>query len=258
MINLKPYYSTKLGKLYHGDCLEIMPELEPVDLVLADPPFGTTACSWDIIIPFKPMWAQLNRIIKINGAIVLSASQPFTSALISSNVEMFRYCWVWESNNAANFAQAPYMPLKYCEDVAVFSFATIAANSKNRMIYNPQGIISCDKICSGSKANDHRPNRADQKSYSQTKTGYPSQILKFNKPSNRVHPTQKPVELMKYFIQTYTDVGDTVLDFAIGSGTTAVACEELNRKWIGIKLSEKYCEIAAKRLEQETSQLKLF
>jgi len=233
-----------------GDCLERMKEIPEggVDLVLTDPPYGTTACKWDSIIPLEPMWKQLNRVIKPNGAIVMTASQPFTSALIMSNAKMFKYCWIWNGSRSANFAQAPYMPLKNCEDVAVFSFATIAANSRNRMIYNPQGVKDIEKICAGKKANDHRPNRADQKPYKQTKTGYPNQILEFSKDSKPVHPTQKPIALMEYLIKTYTNEGDTVLDFTIGSGTTGVACRNLNRNFIGIELDEGYFNMAKNRI----------
>ena len=245
-------------KLYLGDCLELMKGIPDgsVDMVLTDPPYGTTACKWDSIIPFEPMWEQLKRVTKKNGAIVMTASQPFTSALVMSNVKMFKYCWVWKSNRAANFAQAPYMALKNCEDVCVFSYAGIASNSKIRMTYNPQGLSEVDKTVAGKKANEHRPNRKDQKPYKQTKTGYPNQMLEFPKDSSPIHPTQKPVALMEYLIKTYTNEGETVLDFTMGSGTTGVACKNLNRDFIGIELDEEYFKIAEERIanEQTTKQ----
>ena len=237
--------------LMQGDCLERMSEIPDgsVDMVLTDPPYGTTACKWDSVIPFEPMWEQLKRITKKNGAIVMTASQPFTSTLIMSNVNMFKYCWVWDGRRAANFAQAPYMPLKNCEDVVVFSEATIAANSKNRMIYNPQGTSDIDRICKGKTANDHRPNRSPQNPYRQTKTGYPTQILEFPKDQKPLHPTQKPVALMQYLINTYTNEGETVLDFTMGSGTTGVAANNIGRSFIGIELDETYFNIAKERIE---------
>ena len=238
-------------QLLQGDCLEVMKDIPDgcIDMVMADPPYQITACAWDAIIPLEPMWEQLKRVIKKNGTIVMTASQPFTTTLISSNMGMFKYCWVWESNRAANFAQAPYMPLKTCEDVTVFSYATIAANSRNRMIYNAQGLVNVNKICAGKKANDHRPNRADQKPYSQTKSCYPKQIVTFSKDSKPIHPTQKPVALMEYLIKTYTNEGETVLDFCMGSGTTLVACLNLNRNGIGIEKDPEYFEMAKGRIQ---------
>ena len=245
--------------LMQGDCLERMSEIPDgsVDMVLTDPPYGTTACKWDSVIPFEPMWEQLKRVTKKNGAIVMTASQPFTSALVMSNVKMFKYCWVWKSNRAANFAQAPYMALKNCEDICVFSHAGIAANSKIRMTYKPQGISDIDKVVAGKKANEHRPNRKDQKPYRQTKTGYPHQILEFSKDTLPIHPTQKPVALMEYLINTYTNEGETVLDFTMGSGTTGVACKNLNRSFIGIELDETYFNIAKERIDAVQTPLSL-
>jgi len=247
----------KVNKIYQGDCLEVMKDIPDkyVDAIITDPPYGTTACKWDSIIPLEPMWKQLKRIIKPNGAIIMSASQPFTTTLITSNIKMFKYCWIWNGVRAANFAQAPYMPLKNCEDVVVFSFATIAANSKNRMIYNPQGLTDIDKICAGKKANDHRPGRSDQKPYKQTKTGYPNQILEFKKDLKPIHPTQKPVALMEYLIKTYTNEGELVLDFTIGSGTTAVAAIQTNRNFIGIEQDHEYIKMAEQRIKKAKHKL---
>ena len=236
--------------LIFGDCLEKMKDIPDgsVDMILTDPPYGKTACKWDTVIPFDPMWKELNRIIKPNGAIVLFASQPFTSALVMSNLKMFRYDWIWNGFRAANFAQAPYMPLKNCENIVVFSSATIASNSTNRMQYNPQGLVNINKVCKGKKANDHRPNREPQSDYIQTKTGYPTQILEFRKDTKPVHPTQKPVPLLEYLIKTYTNEGETVLDFTMGAGSTGVACVNTGREFIGIEKDEKYFKIAENRI----------
>ena len=237
--------------LMQGDCLERMKEIPDgsIDMVLTDPPYGTTACKWDSVIPFEPMWEQLKRATKKKGAIVMTASQPFTSVLVTSNLKMFKYCWVWKSNRAANFAQAPYMTLKNCEDVCVFSCAGVAQNSKVRMTYNPQGLKRMDKVVAGKKANEHRPNRKDQNPYRQRHTGYPNQILEFPKDAKPIHPTQKPVALMEYLIKTYTNEGETVLDFTMGSGTTGVAAKNLGRDFIGIELDETYFNIAKDRIE---------
>jgi site-specific DNA-methyltransferase (adenine-specific) len=226
-----------------------------VDAIICDLPYGTTACKWDTVIPFEPLWTHYKRVIKPNGAIVLFGSQPFTSALVMSNVKMFKYSWVWKSNKAANFAQAPYMPLKNLEDVVVFSKATIAQNSKNRMKYNPQGLVDIDKICQGKKANDHRPNRADQKPYQQTKTGYPTALLEYDKEARPIHPTQKPVALLEYLIRTYTRNGETVLDNCFGSGTTGIACLNTGRNFIGIEKDPAYFEIARNRIDGHNVEL---
>ena len=261
---MKPYYETKLGKLYCGDCLEIMPELEEnsIDMVLCDPPYGTTACSWDSVIPLELMWLQLMIVIKDKIAIILTASQPFTTVLIASNMDLFKYCWVWEKTIAANFMNAKNKPLQKHEDVVVFSSGTVANCSDRRMPYFPQGLKETNRKWSRPKKypSEHKMHRESHKLNRVIKySNYPSSVQKFHNGNNKsVHPTQKPVALMRFLIQTYTNKGDIVLDFTLGSGTTAVACEELKRKWIGIEISEKYCEIAAKRIEKENQQLRLF
>ena len=236
--------------LMKGDCLERMKEIESgsIDLILTDPPYGTTACKWDSIISFGPMWEQLKRIIKPNGAIVMTASQPFTSALILSNVDMFKYCLVWKKSKVSHFAQAPYRFLTEHEDVVVFSLGGTSKNAKNRMKYNPQGLIDCEIVCKGKSHSDHRPSAVTQHDYIQTKTGYPRSIIEFNSELGKLHPTQKPVSLMEYLIKTYTNEGETVLDFTMGSGTTGVACKNLNRKFIGIEMDDKYFEIGKNRI----------
>ena len=221
-----------------------------VDMVLTDPPYGTTACKWDTVIPLEPMWEQLKRVIKPNGAIVMTASQPFTSALIMSNVKMFKYCWYWDKKKVGGFTSAKLKPLKVYEDICVFSFGKTANCNSNNMVYYPQGLIEINKISSSS--NDNSPTGYARPStkgkYIQTATNYPKQLIQFSLEKGRVHPTQKPVALMEYLIKTYTNESETVLDFTMGSGTTGVACKNLNRNFIGIELDETYFNIAKQRI----------
>ena len=241
--------------LMQGDCLERMKEIPSgsVDMVLTDPPYGTTACKWDSIIPLEPMWEQLKRIIKPNGAIVMTASQPFTTTLIASNMKMFRYCWVWEKVRPTGFANAKKQPLRCVEDVVIFY--------KSLPTYNPQGLIRVDKLCKNSNTAGGDTLRCDTEAsagkgglrtgggeYMQEFTNYPRQILRFTQDGDKVHPTQKPVALMEYLIKTYTNEGETVMDFTCGSGTTGVACANTGRKFIGIELDAGYFEIAKNRI----------
>lgn len=224
--------------LMKGDCLDRMKEIPDgsVDMILADVPYGTTSCPWDSIIPLEPMWEQLKRIIKPNGAIVMTASQPFTTTLIASNMKMFKYCWVWKKSKPTGHLNAKKQPLRTYEDVVVFY--------DSQCIYNPQGIKPTDKVVS-------RTNRGNygecSKTTRQTVTNYPRNIVEF--PSiDGVHQTQKPVALMEYLIKTYTNEGETALDFTFGSGTTGVSCANLNRKFIGIEMDDKYFDIAKDRI----------
>ena len=244
-------------KLIHGDCIEKMKDIpdNSIDMVLCDPPYGTTACKWDSIIPLEPMWEQLKRVIKPNGAIVMTASQPFTTTLIASNMKMFKYCWVWEKTMASNFALAKKQPFKKHEDICVFY--------QKQPVYNPQ-------MESGKSYTDRRSTGARNASVGidagvkrvpieNTGTRYPSSVQKFSNGNNgNVHPTQKPVALIEYLIKTYTNEGETVLDFAMGSGSTGVACVKTNRNFIGIELDESYFNIAKERIENTNVQLELF
>lgn len=244
-------------ELYQGDCLEVMPTLDgPVDMILADLPYGTTACKWDTVIPFAPLWEQYKRLIKRNGAIVLFGSQPFTSALVMSNPAMFRYALVWEKSRVGLFAQAPYRFLSTHEDVLVFSHATCAHNSNPRLQYNPQGVLSVSKRCVDKKGGDNafRPNRQHRGEYTQRATNYPRSILRFASEFNTAHETQKPVALMGYLIRTYTNEGETVLDNTMGSGTTGVACVNTDRNFIGIERDPAYFAIAQKRIQEAQSK----
>ncbi|QAY18018.1 DNA methylase [Pseudoalteromonas phage C7] len=233
--------------LMQGDCLERMKEIESgsVDLILTDPPYGTTACKWDSIIPLEPMWEQLKRIIKPNGAIVMTASQPFTTTLIASNMKMFKYCWVWNKTRPSNFPLAKKQPMKYHEDICVFGikspsyYPQMVKGEKVRKKGTNRGYSGFNK---GLERDDYL-----EKEY---KDFYPSSIYKTSNPNNKtVHPTQKPVDLMEYLIKTYTNESETVLDFTMGSGSTGVAAKNLNRKFIGIELDEGYFNIAKERIK---------
>ena len=246
--------------LLQGDCLEMMKSLpdQSVDLILTDPPYGTTACSWDAVVPLEPMWAQLKRILKPHRAVVMTASQPFTSTLVMSNIEWFKYCLIWEKTRATGHVHAKNKPMKRHEDVVVFSSGTTvhASQSSSRMTYNPQGLVPMPE---GSVRNRYdkgsdsvmsaRPSHKDVTPYEFT--GYPDSILKFANPNNNsLHPTQKPVPLMEYLIRTYSNEGETVLDFTMGSGTTGVAAGNTDRSFIGIELTENYFRIAKERIEE--------
>ena len=238
-----------------GDCLERMKEITDgsVDLILTDPPYGTTACKWDSVIPLEPMWEQLKRIIKPNGAIVLFGSQPFTSVLVASNLKMFKHCWVWDKVNSSNFFAAKFQPLNHTEDLVVFSFGGTNNGCKNPMVYIPQGLLASNIIKTNNKVGgligkEHGAVYEKDKYYTQTTTHYPKKIITFKREMNTVHPTQKPVALMEYLIKTYTQEGETVLDFTMGSGTTGVACKNLNRNFIGIEKDETYFKIAQDRI----------
>ena len=265
---MKPYYESKLGKLFLGDCLEVMPGLETVDLILADPPYGITACRWDSIIPLEPMWEQLKRLTKTNGVIVMTASQPFTTTLVSSNKGMFRYEWIWNKVNGANFMNLKNRPFKTQEQILVFSeTANFTFNpiktmrTEASLQRDPVGSIVNRKIYS-KDVEHYGAKRSETLTVSADGTKHPVDIIKFTiHEKGRYqfkHPTKKPVALMEYLVKTYTNKNEKILDFTIGSGTTAVACERLNRRWIGIEISEEYCEIAAKRIERERQRLKLF
>jgi site-specific DNA-methyltransferase (adenine-specific) len=246
-------------QLIQGDCLEKMKDIPDgsIDLVLTDLPYGITACKWDTIIPFEPMWRQLKRIIKKNGAIVLFGSEPFSSALRISNIKNYKYDWKWKKTKSIGFQHSKNRPMKILEDVIVFSEGSMGHKSQlanKRMKYNPQGIVPLkNKIVSKvwhGNVMGARPNQVGKKYLAYT--GFPNELLEFNQPTGNksLHPTQKPVALMEYFIETYTNEGETVLDFTMGSGTTGVACKLLNRNFIGIENDPEYFKIAEKRINE--------
>jgi len=239
------------AELWHGDCLEVMQSIPfgSVDMILCDLPYGTTACKWDTVIPFEPLWAQYRRVAKRNAAIVLTASQPFTTALIASNYGDFRYCWVWDKTKGGNFALARKQPMKSHEDVCVFYSA--------QPTYNPEmetrGAV---RKKGGGKASD---NFGIVPTVAYNNTYYPKSIVRFSTGSrvDHHHPTQKPVALMEYLIRTYTNEGETVLDNCMGSGTTGVACANTGRRFIGIERERKYFDIACERIENAQRQRRL-
>jgi len=236
-----------MNKLMLGDCLERMKEIPDgsIDMVLTDPPYGTTACKWDSIIPLEPMWEQLKRVIKPNGAIVMTASQPFTSALVMSNVKMFKYDWVLDKPAGTGFFNAKKMPLRSHESILVFY--------KKLPTYNPQMTHGHTKKTAVKKeVNSECYGKAFKKTNYSSKSRYPRSVQRFSsdKQFNNLHPTQKPVALMEYLIKTYTNEGETVLDFTMGSGTTGVAAKNLNRDFIGIELDETYFNIAMNRIDK--------
>jgi site-specific DNA-methyltransferase (adenine-specific) len=219
-----------------GDCLKRMREIPDgnVDMVMADLPYGTTACKWDSVIPFEPLWEQYRRVCKKNAAIVLTASQPFTSALVMSNIKDFKYCWYWKKR-PVNFLNAKKQPMRNVEDVLVFGGST----------YNPQGLIARRKV--NKRSNSTETNGTHGNENVSEFTNYPAQVLEITG-ERGLHPTQKPVDLMEYLIKTYTNKGETVLDNTMGSGTTGVACVNTGRRFIGIERDEEYMEIAKARI----------
>ena len=227
----------------HGDCLELMKEIPRggVDMILCDLPYGTTACKWDNVIPFEPMWEQYTRIIKEDGAIVLFGSEPFSTELRHSNLKMFRYDWIWEKEQGANFMLCKYQPYKVHETISVFS--------KKRHIYIPQMTVGKPYI-SGKGTSGEITNNVTKVQTKNNGTRYPRSIQRFNtdKSKGSLHPTQKPVELLEYLIRTYTNENEVVLDNCMGSGSTGVACINTNRKFIGYELDEKYFNTAKERL----------
>jgi DNA modification methylase len=254
MTDIKTDYYT----LMQGDCLERMKEIPDgsVDMVMCDPPYGTTACAWDAVIPFEPMWTELKRVVKGNAVIVLMASQPFTSALIMSNPRRFRYSLVWVKNKVTGFLNAKKQPLRKHEDILIFY--------QGRCFYSPQ------KTTGHKPVNSYTKNTSDGDTVGATKKGitgggsterYPVSVLEFpvvnqdgKGTESRYHPTQKPVALMEYLIRTYSNENETILDFTMGSGTTGVAAMNQGRKFIGIERDDKYFAIAAKRVEGASNQ----
>jgi site-specific DNA-methyltransferase (adenine-specific) len=234
-------------KLLCGDCLDLLPTLadRSVDLVLTDPPYGTTACSWDAVIPFEPMWREVRRVLKPRGAAVFTASQPFTSALVMSNPKEFRHSWVWQKNRAANVLTARFAPMKRHEDVLVFGKSGVAYRPQMRK-GKPYRAFKSDTATSG-EVNGNAPSV-----HKDNPDGLlqPITVIDIALDRTRLHPTQKPVALMEYLIRTYTNDSETVLDFTMGSGTTGVACANTGRKFIGIERDPAYFAVAEKRIAE--------
>ena len=227
--------------LYNGECLEIMDKLIAdgvvVDAIITDPPYGTTACKWDNVIPFDAMWERLNKLIKPNGAIVLFGSEPFSSALRMSNIKNYKYDWYWKKGNSKiGHLNAKKRPMFNIETISIF----------NAKAYNPQNLQPFGKITKRGH-NGENFGKSNNENY-QEFTNYPVHLLDFEKDKEKLHSTQKPVALIEYLIKTYTNENETVLDFTMGSGTTGVACRNTNRNFIGIEQDEKYFKRAEDRI----------
>ena len=251
-------YKDSHGMLFHGDCLEIMKNIEDesIDMILCDLPYGTSACKWDSVIPFEPLWEQYSRIIKPFGAIVLFGSEPFSSALRLSNLDMYKYDWKWEKPNGANFLNFKYQPAKVHEDIMVFGKSATSYSKNGNMIYNPQmteGTPYNQKSGQQRQDNGHVLGSTVRSPIKQVYTEnngtrYPRSIQRFPLDKDKLHPTQKPVALLEYLIKTYTNEGNVVLDNCMGSGSTGVACINTNRRFIGIELDEIYFNVAKERI----------
>jgi site-specific DNA-methyltransferase (adenine-specific) len=269
-------------RLMNGDCLELMQNIpdKSVDLICCDLPYGTTDryggkktksnrfMSWDNVIPLDKLWDEYKRVLKPNGVVCLTADQPFTSQLVMSNIEWFKYELIWKKDITTGFLLANHRPMKQTEDVLIFSEGGASAASKKAgtsMVYNPQGLIEkkvvrkngknrLGKFLSNEEFLGKNNSLLGNKEYSQEFTNYPKEIIEFAMDKEAIHPTQKPVLLMEYLIKTYSNEGDVVLDNAMGSGTTGIACIRTNRKFIGIEIGEDYFEIAKNRIEKEIEE----
>jgi site-specific DNA-methyltransferase (adenine-specific) len=247
-----------INTLIQWDCLIEMQEIpdKSIDMILCDLPYWTTACKWDTIIPFAPLWEQYKRIIKDNGAVVLFGAEPFSSHMRISNISWFKYDLIWSKSRALGFTNAKNKPMNKHEVISIFSGGTVANKSDRKMTYNPQGLVPHGKKVSGikscsadNKEGGHRFGRPGHLTeYIQEFTNYPTQIIEFKNEGKTTHPTQKPVALFEYLIKTYTNEWDTVLDNCAGSWTTWVACKNTNRNYILIEKDEWYCNIIRNRL----------
>lgn len=257
-------------KIFHGDCLHHLKNIpkNSVDLILTDPPYGTTAAHWDKVIDFEKFWSETDRILTHNGSAILTASQPFTTMLISSNIEQFKYCLVWEKSRGSNFVHSKYQPMKTHEDIVVFSKGGCAQGSKNPMIFNPQFVLGKSYVI---KARDRKSNiDTMSKGNIQSKIAHhnnegkrnPRSVLYFTNAADAeggaFHPTQKPIALFEYLVMQYSNSKSIVLDPFMGSGTTGVATIKAQRKFIGIEKESKYYSIAERRINELAKMKKLF
>lgn len=252
----------ELNKIYNEDCLVGMKRIpdKSIDMILCDLPYGTTGNSWDNIIPFNELWKEYERIITNEGAIVLTANSSFTNKIISSNEKLYRYKWIWVKNTVTNPMNAKNRPMVSFEEILVFSKNVTANATTNKMNYFPQGLIRLNKKLVGKRKSQygghiHEWNAPD--TYTQEFTNYPKDVLFYDVDPDRIHPTQKPVSLFEYLIKTYTNKGDIVLDNCMGSATTAVACMNTDRNFIGFEKEKSYFELGNKRIAENTKQLNL-
>lgn len=254
-----------IDKIYNEDCLVGMSRIptRSVDAVVCDLPYGTTACAWDSVIPFDLLWAEYNRILKDNGTMVMFGSEPFSTKMRMSNIEQYKYDWVWSKNNCTGFQHAKNMPLKDYELISIFSKGGMGHASllkERRMTYNPQGVIRVNKRSFSSRNQwtiiGKRPSHKD--SYITEFENYPRMILSFKSETNGFHPTQKPVDLIEYLVRTYSNEGEIILDNCMGSGTTAIACIRSNRHFIGFEKDTEFYKKAVERIKAEQMQLSLW
>ena len=253
---MEHYYKNELTTIYNGDCLDVMDYLieqgTKFDAIITDPPYGTTDCSWDSVIPFDEMWEKLEELIKEQTPILLFGNEPFSSKLRVSNLKLYKYDWKWDKITGANFLNVEYQPLKNIEDIMVFSLGRITNGTRKPINYYPIGVKKENiKKVNKSNYNGTFENSSLKigKKFTSKGGGYPNCVIEIKKDNTGLHPTQKPLELMKYLIETYTKKGDLILDFTSGSFTTCVAADQLGRRSIGIEMSKDYCDIGIKRLE---------
>lgn len=245
------------NKIYNENCLEGMKKIADgsIDAIVCDLPYGTTACSWDSIIPFDKLWAEYERVIKKNGAIVLFGAEPFSTALRTSNIKDYKYDWYWHKNTATGFTFAKKQPMRSIETISIFCNGTPH--------YDPQGVFEVRqpkvKKRNGQLSDIYQSKSLSGKEYIQEYSGYPNNVLKFDKePKNCFHPTQKPVALLEYLVKTYTRKNELVLDNCMGSGTTAIACLNMDRQFIGFETDAYYYEQSLKRIRENQTQISLF
>jgi len=254
---IEPYYKNDFVTLYYGDCLSVLPEIDFVfDAVITDPPYGNgkTACKWDAVIPFEPMWKMIWNHIKTNGAVCLFSNEPFTSKLICSNLDGFRYRWNWKKESGGAFQLAKVQPMSVVEDICVFSKGRCANGDNNPMVYYPI-MTQREKVdyrTGGKAVKSDMLNDSNMIALNKTYTHkYPTTVLEFNKPcgTKRIHPTEKPVDLLEYLIKTYTKENEIILDFCSGSGSIGEACMNTNRKCLLIEKEKGYCDLTVSRLK---------
>lgn len=253
----------ELNKIYNEDCLEGMKRIpdKSIDCIICDLPYGTTRNAWDRAIPLNKLWTEYKRIIKERGAIVLFSQMPFTSVLAMSNLDMLKYEWIWEKDNATGYLNSKFAPMKSHENILVFSksAAGFVKNKDNAMIYNPQ--MRTGKPYYIKRKNSPKSCNYDSKNIQGCETindgsqYYPRDIIQFNRDGNKLHPTQKPVALIEYLIKTYSNEGETILDNCMGSGTTAIACMNTNRNYIGFELDKEYYDLSIKRINEYEPKL---
>lgn len=250
----QPFCQTRVSgsTFVNADCFDVFPFIEDksIDAIICDLPYGTTANKWDSVLDLNKLWTEYERIITDNGAIILTAIQPFTTQLISSNLKLFKYEIIWVKSRPNGHLEAKNKPMRKHENILIFSKGASANGCKNRITYNPQGLVKVERYNRNSTDTDNYGSRKSRPVGLVTKqeyTNYPTTILEFGSEGKTIHPTQKPIDLMEWLIKTYTNEGDIVLDNTMGSGTTNLACIKLNRKSIGIEKEKQYYDVAVRR-----------